>query len=207
MRKEVPMIITALSALAAVFGNFFWLGHHWGVMDLLDNWFNRSFAFAALIGVVNLSIIHINAIRRRKENWVYSLILLIAMYGYAILGLIQTTDGPQASWIYNNVLTPLDATVFALLAFYITSASYRAFRARTVEATVLLVTAIVVMLGVAPIGAVLFTSKISSLAQWLLNYANAGTYRAFSIAGSLGAMATALRITLGLERAHLGGAQ
>jgi len=73
-----------------------------------------------------------------------------------------TRTGSLFNWMFFQVFTPLSATMFALLAFLVASASYRAFRIRNFEATLLLVAGIIIMLGRVPIG-----SKISS---WFVLY-------------------------------------
>ena len=60
--------------------------------------------------------------------------------------------GSLFSWMYFQIYAPLSATMFALLAFFVASASYRAFRIRNFEATLLLVAGIILMLGRVPIG-------------------------------------------------------
>ena len=62
------------------------------------------------------------------------------------------TKGSLFSWMYFQIFAPLSATMFALLAFFVASASYRAFRIRNFEATLLLVAGIILMLGRVPIG-------------------------------------------------------
>ncbi|MFQ6612487.1 MAG: hypothetical protein ACE5D2_05235 [Fidelibacterota bacterium] len=73
-----------------------------------------------------------------------------------------TTRGSLFNWMFYKIFTPLSATMFALLAFFVASASYRAFRIRNFEATLLLVSGIIIMLGRVPVG-----SKISS---WFIMY-------------------------------------
>lgn len=70
--------------------------------------------------------------------------------------------GSLFNWMFWKWFTPLSATMFALLAFFVASASYRAFRIRNFEATLLLVAGIILMLGRVPIG-----SKISA---WFVMY-------------------------------------
>ena len=60
--------------------------------------------------------------------------------------------GSLFHWIFNNIFTPLSSTMFALLAFFVASASYRAFRIRNFEATLLLIAGIILMLGRVPVG-------------------------------------------------------
>lgn len=65
----------------------------------------------------------------------------------------QTKDpGSLFMWFFDHCFVPLDATMFSLLAFYIASAAFRAFRARSFEATALLIAGCLVMIGRVPLG-------------------------------------------------------
>ncbi|RKY55150.1 MAG: hypothetical protein DRP93_03885, partial [Candidatus Neomarinimicrobiota bacterium] len=118
-------------------------------------------------------------------------------------------------WVFYSFFTPLSATMFALLAFFVASASYRAFKIRNAEATVLLVSGILIMLGRVPLGAYLtaWTQKIPWLSwlhlpiiqEWLYQYPNAAGARAIMIGIGLGIVGTSLRVILGIEKSFMGG--
>lgn len=73
-----------------------------------------------------------------------------------------STRGSLFNWMFRFIFTPLSATMFALLAFFVASASYRAFKIRNFEATLLLVSGIIIMLGRVPIG--------SNISAWFMLY-------------------------------------
>jgi hypothetical protein len=105
-------------------------------------------------------------------------------------------------FIFRHVFTPLQSTMFALLAFFVASAAYRAFRARTREATLLLLAASIVMLGRVPLGEGIW-SGLGDIANWLLDVPNMAGQRAIMIGAALGAVSAGLRILFGLERSQL----
>jgi hypothetical protein len=114
--------------------------------------------------------------------------------------------GPQGrvyTWLYDYVFAPCNATMFALLAFFIASAAFRAFRARNTEAALLLGAAIIIMLGRAPIGRAM-SDMFPLISDWILDVPNNAGRRAIMMGAALGAIATGLRVILGLERSHLG---
>jgi hypothetical protein len=112
-------------------------------------------------------------------------------------------EGRPFTWLYDHLFAPANSTMFALLAFFIASAAFRAFRARNTEAALLLGAAILVMIGAVPIGRVIW-SDFPELKTWIIEYANTAGRRAIIIGAALGAIATSLRVVLGLERSHLG---
>jgi hypothetical protein len=113
-------------------------------------------------------------------------------------------NGRVRTWFYNYVFAPCNATMFALLAFFVASAAFRAFRARNIEAALLLGSAIIVLLAQAPIGRWITTS-LPHLSDWILDILSNGSRRAIIMGAAVGAIATGLRVILGIERSHLGG--
>ena len=128
------------------------------------------------------------------------------MIGFFFSGGSRFQDpGTPFDWIYNNIYNPLSATMFAMLAFYVASASYRAFRARNREATLLLLAGFLVMLGRVPVGDAITGflpegHRLSNLADWIMNVPNKAGQRAIMIGIALGIVSTSLRLILGIER-------
>ena len=118
----------------------------------------------------------------------------------------QPFIGGQASYMFraffNYIMIPIQATMFSLLAFFIASAAYRAFRARSILATVLLVAALVLMGRLVPMGPI--TTFLNDLSSWILLTPNLAAKRAILIGVGLGMVATAFKVVLGIERNYLG---
>ena len=107
--------------------------------------------------------------------------------------------------------------MFALLAFYVASAAFRAFRAKNVEAVLLLLTALIVLIGQtkdreitslfmpAPEAGMPPYIPIADLTEFIRKTFVTAGQRAIMIGVALGVVATSLRILLGLDRSYLGG--
>ena len=122
----------------------------------------------------------------------------------AELPMLWGLSGRLRTWFYDHVFFPCNATMFALLAFFIASAAFRAFRARNTEAALLLGAAIIVLLGRAPIGR-LISDRLPEITNWIIDVPNNAGRRAILIGAALGAIVTGLRVLLGMERQHVGG--
>lgn len=205
MKRELPLLITAITGGIYVLAGFFNLPALVSIKGHLDKWYLIVTATTIMVGVINLVMIHSSAIRHRKQGWYNSLILLAALSGTIFLGVAETSQGPNYRALYSSVLTPLASTMYSILCFYIASAAYRAFRVRSLDAGLLLGTAVVLMLGMVPMGDVIW-SGLPSLSQWFMNVPNTAGMRGIMIGATLGAVATAVRILLGIERGHFGRA-
>jgi hypothetical protein len=144
-------------------------------------------------------------------GWGYSAVLFAAMFAMVIAGILaggKNLDSERAltgyGWAYSYAMVPLQGTMFSLLAFFVASAAYRAFRARTKEAALLLIAALLVMWGRVPLGEYLWAFS-GDIAQWILNVINSSVRRAILIGVSLGVIALSIKIIFGIERMYLGG--
>ena len=172
-------------------------------------------AWTAGLGVINLCQVHGKRIISNRTGMGNSIAFFVSMLLMLVVGLVQKVQ-PKSGYkvvydlLFEGGLANLDATVFSIVAFYIVSAAYRAFRVRSAEATILLLTAVVVMLGQVAVGQWLMHAlprqgplqvlHFEIVRNWILTIVNAAATRAIAFGLSVGGLAVALRIWLGLER-------
>ena len=167
MKRQIAYFLVIFVGFLALAGNFI---NYAPLNDFIDNdatqWFDIIAGFAAFLGVINLMQLHIKKAINKRANWMFSIITVISFLLMVICGFIYNGSdvamGPHLKdkesafyWIFQNIYLPLGATMFALLAFFVASASYRAFKIRNFEATLLLVSGIFLMIGRVPIGQVI----------------------------------------------------
>ncbi len=210
LRRQLPLLITFVTGV--VFALQYYVPHpkSQALLATATNWLQIIALFALVLGVTSLFHIHAVKIRRQEAGWGYSLVLyagvaLTTAVGMWVTGK-ETLDGVMTAfgWIYTYGMVPLQGSMFALLAFFIASAAYRSFRAKSKEAALLLLAAVIVMMGRVPLGEYLVPLS-GDLSQWIMNVLNASARRAILIGISLGAVALSLKIIFGLERTYLGG--
>lgn len=210
LRRQVPLLITLITGL--LFAAQYYVPHPASeqMLTAATKWLQIIGGFALVLGVSSLFHQHAVRIRRQEAGWGYSAVLYAGMLGTIAAGLWadgkERIDGALTGfgWVYSFMMVPLQGTMFAILAFFIASAAYRSFRARSREAAVLLVAAMIVMMGRVPLGEYLIPLS-GDVSQWILNVLNASVRRAILIGVSLGAVALSFKIIFGVERSYLGG--
>lgn len=218
MRRQVPLAITFLSGLVMI-GQYYFATWNW-LGDMLTEWFSIITAFAYILGAASLMVVNGRRIQRRSPGWIYNLVLLLSLAVTLVLGLLirkpgytPIDEGLPFDWLFRFVFTPLSATTFALVAFFIASAAFRAFKAKSIEATLLLVTAFLVMLLRVPLGEQIWINTpiinmidIGDLVdRVIMGGFNTAGQRAILLGASIGLISISLKIILGIERSYLGG--
>jgi hypothetical protein len=180
-------------------------------------------AFMVGLGIYSLCQVHGRNVGQRRPGWHNSLAFFLAMVAMLVFGFWEHSlprgdetsavlPVPRAIYemLFSGLYMPLQAATFSLLAFYIASAAYRAFRIRTAEAGLMMAAAFIVMLGQVPIGAWLTSGlptvgalaffRLEALGEWIMTWLNAPAQRGIVFGVAIGGLAMSLRIWLSLER-------
>ena len=214
MRRQVPLVLCFVFGIVMALTEF--SPHQWSkwINEEVIDWALVIGPFALVIAIATLVQTHWARIRRRSEYWQYSFLVFLGMIVMLGIGIPFGQRHGAFVWLFNYVQVPMDATMFSLLAFFIASAAYRAFRARTLEATLLLGAALIVMIGNVPIGDFLWNAVMpfgenlpSDARQWILDNPNLSARRGIILGISLGVISQSIRIILGIERSYLGGVE
>jgi hypothetical protein len=176
-----------------------------GIGSTLVGWAAILTAFALLLGFGNVVSVHWNRVYTRKPGAIYSIVLLLALFITLLIGIVEYYfDAPlfiTFEDIFDFVLQPLEATLFSLLAFFIATAAFRAFRVRNLETVVFVLFALIVLLGQVPIGIYLWP-ELPIIKDWILNVPTLAGVRGILLGVALGTIATGLRVLIGAERPY-----
>jgi hypothetical protein len=214
VKREIPLLITAVIGLFMILS--FFVPHEWVSVpaDFLQACAVIVVSFGYVLGGANVLRVNFDGIYKREPGWPFKLLLVLALLTTVVIGAVEgegfLNPGNASRWIYDNLYSPMASTMFALLAFFIASAAFRAFRIRTVEAAFLAVAALIVMLGRVPIGNLATgwlpeAFRIGTIQEWIMDVPQNAAKRAILMGAALGVMATGLRVILGIERSYMSG--
>jgi hypothetical protein len=202
-RKEIITAIPIIITIIMFVEYFFNVPGINTIAENLRTWAVVISNIALGLGVINLVRTHSRHVQRRTpDRWFFSICCLLSFVVVTIFGLISTSSqGYQ--WAFTYIYTPLGQTMYATTGFYIFSSAYRAFRARNVDAAMLLIAGCFVVLTNAPIGEVIW-SGIPIIGTWIMENGQVPAYRIFTMTAGFGLLAYGFRVILGKERGFYG---
>jgi hypothetical protein len=206
MRLFLPLVITFICGIVMIL--HFFIPHRpiSTIGDGLTDWYMIVASAAIFLGAANLVQVHVHRMNTKARNWKYSPVVLIGFAVMMVAGLVWgVEESLPFDYMFQTMVVPMGATMFSLLAFFVASAAFRAFRASNWRATLLLASAFIVMLGRVPIGGMIW-KQIPVISEWMMQVPNMAGQRAVMIGAALGVVATSLRMIFGIERSYLGGA-
>jgi hypothetical protein len=167
----------------------------------LVEWATIVAAFAVLLGLFNVLAVHFQRMVKREGNTFSSAIILVAALVVFLMVLPSGGASPESAWIFQYLYQPLEASFLALLVFFIATAAFRALRARTWETALLVVAALIVLIGSAPIASVV-SPQLLDLKDWVMNVPTVAGVRGILLGVALGVVATGLRLLTGIDRPY-----
>jgi hypothetical protein len=199
LKRTLPAAIAiavGLFVLAAAFTSI-------PLLDMLGRYFVDLAviiaAFALFLGLINVLRVHVVKLRERQSGWPYSLVLIAAMLLVLAVGLPAGPSQAVVQWVFTNIQTPLQASLSALLAFFVVTAAYRLLRIRSLESAVMLVIVLLVLAGQVTVGLV---PVLPAIRDWILDVPAMAGVRGILLGVGLGALLTAIRLLLGVEHPY-----
>ena len=211
LRREVVYAITGLVTVL-MFLEYFFFPESTSWAEMIRTWSVIIYNISLGLGAVRLTMAHSMNVQRKRENWQYSGLLLVALAimtltglaGYFMTGL--QSNNAIYQWMFVNVYTPLGATLYPITGFYIFSAAYRAFRARNIDAALMLIAGCFVILSNAPVGEAIWVG-FATVGEWFRFTGQVPGMRTFALVGTLGMIAYGFRALLGKERGFYAGGE
>ena len=228
-KRQWPIIVAFVAGILMWARYFVPTQESQTLQDEFVRWERIIYGFASILGILSLLHHHYSKIKLKKPGHGFSYITICAFIVMALAGLLpirlpgfagmQSASSGLHMWMFNNMMVPLMATMFSVLAFFIASAAFRAFRARSPEATALLIAACITMIGRVPVGEwiaaqaghfqILGTTyswlDFPAVESWLFNVPNAAAQRGILLGIILSMIAIAVCIIFSIERTYMGG--
>jgi len=155
--------------------------------------------------LINVLRVHARKIRDRQPGSPYSFVLLVSLLIVLTVGLLSIPGRPSGpsqpavQWIFENIQAPIQASLSALLVFFIVTATYRLFRLRNLESVVMLIVTLLVLAGQVAVGLV---PVLPGLRDWIVEVPAMAGMRGILLGVALGAVLTGIRLLLGVERPY-----
>jgi len=212
LRGLFSTVIAITTGLIVLVGYFIILPPLLDLRIAILNWFIILAAVALFVGLFNLLSVHAKKLRNKEKGGIYSLILILSLFVTLILGLWLGPDQPVMASIFNAVQLPAETSLMALLAVTLTYACIRLLRPAQYEGTrrrtnlisiIFLVTALLILLGTAPLPFVGYVPILSDLIRpFIAQVLAAAGARGILIGVALGSLTTGLRILFGADRPY-----
>jgi hypothetical protein len=213
-KRLVTMLLAGVAGLFVLI-DFMGGGQAFSVVaGLLVDWAAVITSIALLLGIASVTGSHLQRIRQRSADWIYSLVLLLGMLAVIVVGIffpIPTEQGgitfpPNLAqqpirYFFQAVYEPIAGSLLALLAFFSLSAALRAFRRRSPEAIVIVVVAALVLVAQLPPLAAL--PGVGVTFAWLNDYLALAGARGLLIGAAIGALVAGVRVLIGFDMPYI----
>lgn len=154
--------------------------------------------FALLLGVVNVSWVHLRRVMAGHVGWQHSLALLAALLVIFVAGMVSPTGvrSPVVEWLFDSVIAPGQAALFALLALFMAGAAYRYLRIGRPGAGWILAGVALVMMVQMPAAQAILPENLAALTGWIVDVPAMAALRGVLLGSSFALLVVVFRFLL-----------
>ena len=201
--RIVALVLAVLTGLIVLVG--YYIPALSPVQSVVLNWAIILAGSAAVVGVLNLILVHGTKITLREKGTIYSAILLICLFATLVFGIVLGPDHQTMRLLVNAIIVPVEASLMALLAVTLLYASIRLLRRRTNLMSILFIaTALLMLIGSATLPFGEIGALNNFLRPWFQHVLALGGARGILIGVALGTLTTGLRVLFGVDRPYGG---
>lgn len=168
------------------------------VAIMLYEWGMLLSAFALLLGATNVAWVHVRRVVAGNPGWLHSLLLIVALVVVLATGLFSATGvrSPLVELLFDTIIAPGQATLFALLAFFMAAAAYRYLRIGRPGGIWLLAGVLLVFAVQMPIANAVMPVAIANLVNWLVDVPAMSALRGALLGSAFALVIVAIRFLL-----------
>ena len=203
LKRDVPIALIIIFAIPFLLYRYIDHPAIKAVYSELGFWSSIISMIGWGLGVVYLFQGEYAATKRNPSTTQYLAFGLLCGFSLLLVGMALTLPGdlnnPHYLWVYYAFYRSQTTAFYGLMFLYLCSAAYRMLRARSLESTVLLLSAVIYTMR----NASFFTwlaPWIGPLGDWIMHYPNKGASSAAVICMAFGSILIAVRQMLGRER-------
>jgi hypothetical protein len=172
------------------------------VTSALYSWAIILAAFALLAGLLNVLLVHARRIQAGQPGWADSVALIVSLAAVLVAGLVNRggADGPLVQWVFDNIIAPGYAALFALLAFFMAGAAFILLRVRRTGGGWMVAGVLIMLFAQLPATRPALPAAFDAAAGWMLAVPVTGTLRGVLLGGALALLVLGARLLAGRER-------
>jgi hypothetical protein len=172
------------------------------VATALYSWAIVLAAFALLLGLLNVLLVHARRIQAGRPGWADSVALIVALLAVLAAGLVNRggANGPLMQWVFDSIVAPGYAALFALLAFFMAGAAFVLLRVRRTGGGWMVAGVLIMLFAQLPATRPSLPAAFDVALGWLLAVPLTGTLRGVLLGGALALLVLGARLLAGQER-------
>jgi len=173
-----------------------------GTVVTLYQWLLLLASFALLFGIAHVLVVHLRRIQQGQPDWTYSLVLVTACLAVFVAGLLQPSGvtSPTVEWIFDALIAPGQATLYALIFFFMAAAAYQYLRLSYPAGRWMLAGALIVLIAQMPASYTLLPAVYGEWVGWLLQVPVMAIVRGAILGSTLALLIVGMRFLLGRSR-------